>query len=132
MKSFKKEHKKILLSSNVGNVWSWLSSSDNFELISYIHAKDPIWCKFLAIFFPQLPQPIKAMLNFECLETGNTLSIENNSFFDASAGHIHFARIKINSNDWEETIFTSTRKKNEFSFISGKNQQSSFEVFLII
>ena len=72
---------------------------------------------------------IKAMLNFECLETGNTLSIENNSFFDASAGHIHFARIKINSNDWEETIFTSTRKKNEFSFISGKNQQSSFEVF---
>ena len=72
---------------------------------------------------------IKAMLNFECLETGNTLSIENNSFFDASAGHIHFARIKINSNDWEETIFTSTRKKNEFSLISGKNQQSSFEVF---
>ena len=72
---------------------------------------------------------IKAMLNFKCLETGNTLSIENNSFFDASAGHIHFARIKINSNDWEETIFTSTRKKNEFSFISGKNQQSSFEVF---
>ena len=72
---------------------------------------------------------IKAMLNFECLEAGNTLSIENNSFFDASAGHIHFARIKINSNDWEETIFTSTRKKNEFSLISGKNQQSSFEVF---
>ena len=72
---------------------------------------------------------IKAMLNFECPENGNTLSIENNSFFDASAGHIHFARIKINSNDWEETIFTSTRKKNEFSFISGKNQQSTLEVF---
>jgi len=72
---------------------------------------------------------IKAMINFQCPENGNILSIENNSFFDASAGHIHFARIKINSNDWEETIFTSTRKKNEFSLISGKNQQSSFEVF---
>lgn len=73
---------------------------------------------------------IKAMINFQCPENGNILSIENNSFFDASAGHIHFARIKINSNDWEETIFTSTRKKNEFSLISGKNQQSSFEVFI--
>ena len=72
---------------------------------------------------------IKAMLNFECPENGNILSIENKSFFDASAGHIHFARIKINSNDWEETIFTSTRKKNEFSLISGKNQQSALEVF---
>ena len=69
------------------------------------------------------------MLNFECPENGNILSIENKSFFDASAGHIHFARIKINSNDWEETIFTSTRKKNEFSLISGKNQQSALEVF---
>ena len=73
---------------------------------------------------------IKAMINFQCPENGNILSIENNSFFDASAGHIHFARIKINSNDWEETIFTSTRKKNEFSLISGKNQQSSLEVFI--
>ena len=72
---------------------------------------------------------IKAMLNFQCSENGKILSIENNSFFDVSAGHIHFARIKINSNDWEETIFTSTRKKNEFSLLSGKNQQGTLGVF---
>ena len=72
---------------------------------------------------------IKAMLNFQCSENGNILSIENNSFFDVSAGHIHFARIKINSNDWEETIFTSTRKKNEFFLLSGKNQQGTLGIF---
>ena len=72
---------------------------------------------------------IKAMLNFQCSENGKILSIENNSFFDVSAGHIHFARIKINSSDWEETIFTSTRKKNEFSLLSGKNQQGTLGVF---
>ena len=62
---------------------------------------------------------IKAMLNFECLEAGKTYQLKIIRFL-MHQRDIFIARIKINSNDWEETIFTSTRKKNEFFSFLGK------------
>ena len=73
---------------------------------------------------------LKSLLKFECLEDKGIMRIENSSFFSASAGHIHFARIRIDSNDWQETIFTSTQQEAKFSLLSGKNQRGSIEIFL--
>jgi len=72
---------------------------------------------------------LKSLLKFNCSETKGIMRIENNSFFSASAGHIHFARIRIGSNDWQETIFTSTQREANFSLSSGKNQRSSLQIF---
>ena len=72
---------------------------------------------------------LKSLLKFKCSESNGIMRIENNSFFSASAGHIHFARIRIGSNDWQETIFTSTQKEANFSLASGKNQRSALQIF---
>ena len=72
---------------------------------------------------------LKSLLNFKCSENTGIMKIENNSFFSVSAGHIHFARIRIGENDWQETIFTSTQKDASFSLSSGKNQRSALQIF---
>ena len=52
---------------------------------------------------------VRAQINFICENNGDEILIKNSSFFPVSIGHVHFARIKINDSDWQESIFTSSR-----------------------
>ena len=37
---------------------------------------------------------------------------------------------KINDSDWQESIFTSSRQEATFSLLTGKSDQSKFEIFV--
>mgnify|MGYP005645919345 FL=1 len=52
---------------------------------------------------------VRGQIKFICENNGDEILIKNNSFFPVSIGHVHFARIKINDTDWQESIFTSSR-----------------------
>ena len=45
---------------------------------------------------------VQSKIEFTCSENGEKLSIYNGTFFPVSAGHIHFARILLDNNDWQE------------------------------
>ena len=73
---------------------------------------------------------VRAQINFICENNGDEILIKNSSFFPVSIGHVHFARIKINDSDWQESIFTSSRQEATFSLSTGKSDQSKFEIFV--
>ena len=73
---------------------------------------------------------VRGQIKFICENNGDEILIKNNSFFPVSIGHVHFARIKINDTDWQESIFTSSRPEATFSLLTGKSDQSKFEIFI--
>ena len=73
---------------------------------------------------------VRGQIKFICENNGDEILIKNNSFFPVSIGHVHFARIKINDTDWQESIFTSSRPEATFSLQTGKSDQSKFEIFI--
>mgnify|MGYP005659887885 FL=1 len=73
---------------------------------------------------------VRGQIKFICENNGDEILIKNNSFFPVSIGHVHFARIKINDTDWQESIFTSSRPEATFSLQTGKSEQSKFEIFI--
>ena len=73
---------------------------------------------------------VRGQIKFICENNGDEILIKNNSFFPVSIGHVHFARIKINDTDWQESIFTSSKPEATFSLLTGKSDQSKFEIFL--
>lgn len=73
---------------------------------------------------------VRGQIKFICENNGDEILIKNNSFFPVSIGHVHFARIKINDTDWQESIFTSSRPEATFSLETGKSEQSKFEIFI--
>ena len=73
---------------------------------------------------------VQSKIEFTCTEGGEKLSIYNGTFFPVSAGHIHFARILLDNNDWQEHIFTSSRQEVSFSLSSGESERSDLTIFV--
>ncbi len=73
---------------------------------------------------------VRSEIKFYCESFSNNLVIQNGSFFPVSIGHVHFARIKIEDNEWQENIFTSSRQEAVFSLETGESNRSRLEIFI--
>ena len=73
---------------------------------------------------------VRSEIIFNCEQSGDSLLIQNNSFFPVSIGHVHFARVKIEEMEWQESIFTSSRQTASFSLETGKSDRSKKDIFV--